>query len=125
MQPRKVLAVDDSKLMLKAYEVMLRPIPMVQASNGVEALETLARDPDIDLVLLDINMPLMNGFEVLEHLSSHGMLGKLTVIVVTTEGEDEAVRRGMEAGAAAYLTKPFHADQILGVISGLKRGGSA
>jgi CheY-like chemotaxis protein len=123
VQPTKVLAVDDSKLMLKMYEVMLRSVPVLLATDGREALELLHRHPDIDLVLLDINMPVMNGYDVLGQIRSQGLLDRVTVIVVTTEGEDDDIRRGLEAGATAYLTKPFQADQVRRVIQGLRRGG--
>jgi two-component system chemotaxis response regulator CheY len=125
VQPRKVLAVDDSKLMLKMYEVMLRSVPVVLAADGQEALDQLRRNPDIDLVLLDINMPVMTGYDVLSRLAAEGTLGRLTVVIVTTEGEDEDIRRGLAAGATAYLTKPFQADQVLRAIAGLRRGGAA
>jgi len=119
MQPRKVLAVDDSKLVLKMYEVMLKDYAVVTAADGVEALRRLAEHPDVDLVLLDINMPNMNGLEVLDTLQGQGRLPGLAVVVVTTEGGEGEVARGLEAGAAAYITKPFDGSDLLGLISGL------
>jgi CheY-like chemotaxis protein len=119
MQPRKVLAVDDSKLVLKMYEVMLKDYAVVTAADGVEALTRLAEHPDVDLVLLDINMPNMNGLEVLDALHGQGRLPGLAVVVVTTEGGEGEVARGLEAGAAAYITKPFDGPNLLGLISGL------
>ncbi len=116
MQQRKVLAVDDSKLVLKMYEMMLRECPLVFAQDGADALEKLRENPDVDVVLLDINMPRMNGFEVLDALRRSGALATLRVIVVTTEGNDEEVSRGLAAGASAYLTKPFEREQLLGLI---------
>ena len=116
MQPRRVMAVDDSKLMLRMYEVMLRGFPFVTAEDGRQALERLDESPDIDLVLLDINMPNMNGLEFLEAARASGALERLKVIVVTTDGKQEEIERGLAAGATAYMTKPFDGEQLLSVI---------
>ncbi len=122
MQPRKVLAVDDSKLMLKMYEVMLRDFPLVFAGDGVEALQRLDENDDIDVVLLDINMPRMGGLEVLARMREQGRLPGLRVVVVTTEGGDDEVARGLAAGASAYITKPFNGTQILEVVTDASGG---
>lgn len=119
MQPKKVLAVDDSKLMLRMYEVMLRGTPLVLAENGLQALEVLRQHPDVDLVLLDINMPLMNGLEFLEALKKENRLPGLPVIVVSTDGEEEQMAKGLAAGATAYLTKPFDAEKLRAAIAAL------
>ena len=119
MQPRKVLVADDSKLMHKMYEVMLRQYPLTFALDGRQALDRLREHPDIDLVLLDINMPNMNGLEFLEEIRSSGEHEDLRVIIISTEGRDEDAQRGMQAGASAYIKKPFHSEEILEVISQL------
>ncbi len=119
MKPRKVLVVDDSALMHRIYDVMLRDQSVVHAHDGREALERIDQHADVDLVLLDINMPEMNGFEVLERLRSGGKLAALQVVVITTEGSEEDARRGLAAGAAAYLTKPFRNEQIRDAIAQL------
>ncbi len=125
MQPRKVLVVDDSKLMHKMYEVMLRQYPLVYASDGRQALDRLQDHADIDLVLLDINMPNMNGLEFLAELSSNPERAELPVIIISTEGREEDTARGLEAGATAYIKKPFHSEEILEVISRLEKKGAA
>lgn len=119
MQPRKVLVVDDSKLMHKMYEVMLRQYPLVYASDGRQALDRLREHADIDLVLLDINMPNMNGLEFLAQIRSGGTHQSLPVIIISTEGRDEDTQRGIEAGATAYIKKPFHSEDILEKIAQL------
>lgn len=120
MKPHKVLVVDDSALMHRIYDVMLRDQPIVvHAHDGREALERLDQHRDVDLVLLDINMPQMNGFEVLDQLRTSGRLAGLRVVVVTTEGRDEDAARGIAAGAAAYLTKPFRNEDIRDAIARL------
>ncbi len=125
MQPRKVLVVDDSKLMHKMYEVMLRQYPLVYAMDGRQALDRLAEHADIDLVLLDINMPNMNGLEFLNQLRSDGSRSGVSVIIISTEGGEEDTARGLEAGAAAYVKKPFRSEEILDAIARLETKGSA
>jgi two-component system chemotaxis response regulator CheY len=125
VQPRKVLVVDDSKLMHKMYEVMLRQYALVYAMDGRQALERLAEHQDIDLVLLDINMPNMNGLEFLAQLRSDASRADLPVIIISTEGREEDTARGLEAGATAYIKKPFHSEEILDVIARLDVKGSA
>ena len=125
MQPRKILVVDDSKLMHKMYEVMLRQYALVYASDGRQALDRLNDHKDIDLVLLDVNMPNMNGLEFLAELRSDGSRALLPVVIISTEGREQDTARGMEAGATAYIKKPFHSEEILDVIARLETKGSA
>ncbi|HEY0780914.1 MAG TPA: response regulator [Thermoanaerobaculia bacterium] len=125
MQPRKVLVVDDSKLMHKMFEVMLRQYALVYASDGRQALDRLRDHPDIDLILLDINMPNMNGLEFLAELRSETGRAELPVIIISTEGREESTTRGIEAGASAYIKKPFHSEEILEVISQIAKGSEA
>jgi len=119
VQPKKVLVVDDSKLMHKMYEVMLRQYPLVYALDGREALARLEEHQDVDLVLLDINMPNMNGLEFLGEMRADSGKSGIAVVVISTEGREEDTARGLEAGAAAYLKKPFHREEILYVIARL------
>jgi len=125
VQPRKVLVVDDSKLMHKMYEVMLRQYALVYAMDGRQALDRLSEHPDIDLVLLDVNMPNMNGLEFLAELRADRAWVDLPVIIISTVGRDEDAQRGLEAGANAYIKKPFHSEEILDIIARLETKGSA
>ncbi len=125
MQPRKILVVDDSKLMHKMYEVMLRQYPLVFAADGRQALERLQEHSEIDLVVLDINMPNMNGIEFLGKIRSDTAFVDLPVVIISTEGRDEDTIRGLQAGASAYIRKPFHSEEILDVITRLKKGSPA
>jgi two-component system chemotaxis response regulator CheY len=114
MQPNKVLIVDDSKLMLKMYEVMLRQYPLLYASDGRQALERLHQHADVDLILLDTNMPNMNGAEFLQELRSSDELRQAQVIFVTSRDETET-----HAGADATIAKPFSAEELLAKIAAL------
>ncbi len=120
MHNRKILVVDDSKLLHKMYEVMLRGARLVYANDGQEALERLGAHPDVELVLLDINMPRMNGLEFLACVKADARFAKIPVIIVSTEGKEADARRGLAAGAAAYVRKPFGADALAQAIAGLE-----
>lgn len=85
---------------------------MLRALNGKEALEVLAANPDCDLIILDINMPVMSGLEFLYHCKHQPALSRIPVIISSTESEEDDIIRGLQAGAAAYLVKPFKVDEL-------------
>jgi two-component system chemotaxis response regulator CheY len=115
----KILVVDDSKLLHKMYEVMLRGVRLVYACDGQDALGCLGAHADIDLILLDINMPRMNGLEFLGHVKADPRWKRIPVIIVSTEGREADTKRGLDAGAAAYVRKPFQADTLASAIASL------
>lgn len=119
MQPRKILVVDDSKLIHKMFEVLLRQFSLVHAHDGLEALQCLGTHSEIDLVLLDINMPKMSGLEFLNQIKSDNVFKEIPVVIISTEGKEEDTIRGLEAGAAAYIKKPFGNQELLEVIQRL------
>lgn len=125
MEPKKILVVDDSKLMHKMYEVMLRQYDLVHAYDGRDALESLGEHSDTDLIFLDINMPTMNGLEFLEAVKRDPTMAEIPVVIISTEGKEEDTQRGLEAGAVAYIRKPFQNEQILEVISRVREGSAA
>ena len=116
MQPRKVLIIDDSTLIHKMFRLILTKTALVFAADGLEALRRLAEHPDIDLVFLDINMPKMNGLELLGKIKADSALAALPVVIISTEGKDADVIRGLQAGAAAYVKKPFRNEEVLGLV---------
>jgi two-component system chemotaxis response regulator CheY len=113
---KRILVVEDSKLVHRMYELMLRPNLLIYALDGQQGLQRLAENADIDLIVLDINMPQVNGFEFLAHAKANPMFAKIPVIIVSTEGKEADIQRGLDAGAAAYLNKPFLRDQLIDVI---------
>ena len=122
----KILLVDDSKTTRKVIAKTLRmanvPIDeLYEANNGKEALEVLG-EMWIDLVLADINMPVMNGIEMIEKMSEEGMLKNIPVIMVSTVGSETRIEQLKTKGVKAYIRKPFLpevigkvVDDILGV----------
>ena len=85
---------------------------MIFAQNGQEGLVRLHEHPDTDLILLDINMATMSGLEFLSRVKSESAFRSIDVILQTTEDSSRDVARGLEAGARAYLPKPFTPQQL-------------
>jgi two-component system chemotaxis response regulator CheY len=111
-----VLIVDDSAAIRKILQRVLRQtgIPIgniVEAGDGREALEAL-KTQTVGLALLDINMPNMDGLELLGHLKASETWAHLPVIMVSTEGSQAKVLEAVKMGASGYVRKPFNADQI-------------
>ncbi len=116
---RKVLVVDDSKLIHQMYRLVLmkfKECKIVDAMNGLEALEILAREKDFDLILLDINMPIMNGVQFMERVGENGMRFRTPIIVISTEGKEEDTVRAMKLGARGYIVKPFKSESLYDLI---------
>ncbi len=119
MASKKILVVDDSKLIHKMFNVMLRQHEVVHAHDGREGLEVLSGNPDVNIILLDINMPNMNGLEFLHQVKLETGLADIPVVIISTEGKEEDTQRAIEAGAANYIKKPFDHRQLLEVINEL------
>ena len=107
----QILLVDDSKMnrMILA-EILGDGYHILEAENGQECLETLrAEAGNIALVLLDINMPVMDGFEVLKAMNANHTIEDIPVIMISSEDSDAAIRRSYELGASDYVNRPFDA----------------
>ncbi len=104
----RILVADDDPLSIKLLNFRLRSVghEVVFAVNGGEALEIATREKP-DLVLLDIMMPVMNGFQVLRKLKSQEETKNISVIMLTSKVQEKDVVFGLEAGAEDYITKPF------------------
>jgi two-component system chemotaxis response regulator CheY len=118
--PIDVLIVDDSGVMramiAKALEMAQLPLGTIhQAGNGVEALEVLDREP-VDLAMVDINMPVMGGEELIERMQEIPKLAKVPVIVISTEASDTRISQ-LEDRGVKFIHKPFTAEQIRDVVS--------
>lgn len=116
MDKIRALIVDDSSVMRKIVERSLRQAgveltQVLEAGNGAEAL-TVVVENSVDLILCDINMPVMDGIEFVRRLQSieHGK--DVPVVMITTEGNESHVVQALSAGARGYIRKPFTADQV-------------
>jgi two-component system chemotaxis response regulator CheY len=110
----KVLVVDDSAIMRKVIEQILEMLghEAVPATNGLDAFERLKEHSDVRLILLDWNMPEMNGIEFLRAVKDKPDLAEIPVIMLTTESERRKMIEAIEAGAKHYLTKPFQPETL-------------
>ena len=107
--PKKILAVDDERHIVRLVEVNLQRAgyEVVTAYDGREALEKVKTETP-DLVVLDVMMPYMDGFEVLKNLKADPVTAEIPVIMLTAKAQDADVFRGWQSGADCYLTKPFN-----------------
>jgi CheY-like chemotaxis protein len=117
MQPRKTLVIDDSIVIHKLFRLILGQAPLVFAADGLEALRRLAENPDVDLIFLDINMPKMNGLVLLSKIKADAELAAIPIVIISTEGKEHDVVRGLQAGAAAYVKKPFRNEEIINIVA--------
>ncbi len=111
----KILIVEDSKLMRRAITkvVVAKGYDPIEAVNGAEALERLQENkPDVGLVIMDWNMPIMDGFEALVKIREDEQYNNVQVLMATSEGIQEDITRATQAGANGYMVKPFTLQQL-------------
>jgi two-component system, chemotaxis family, chemotaxis protein CheY len=118
-----ILVVDDSAAIRKILQRVLRQTGMAiqtihEAGDGEEAL-SLLQSNKVDLVLTDINMPKMDGLELLAALKRSADWANVPVVMITTEGGETKVAEAVKLGAAGYVRKPFTADQIKEKLAGI------
>lgn len=117
----RFLVVEDSPTMRQLITFSLKRIPnskIVEASDGVDALKKL-KDEKFDLILSDINMPLMDGLKLVSMIRSDPAYQSIPIIIVTTEGSEHDREKGLALGANAYLSKPIQTNELLKVVKGL------
>ena len=121
--PALILCADDDEDILSLVALRLRRAgyEVVQAHDGHEALE-LARSHRPDVAVLDVMMPRLTGHEVLAAIRSDDELRELKVVLLSARVQEADIERGMEAGADAYLAKPFRADDLLEQVKALLDG---
>ena len=115
-----ILIVDDSKILRSVVKKALRiaNVPMnevYEAANGAEALE-IAKGNWIDLILADINMPVMNGIELVDRLLGDEMLASIPVVIVSSEGSASRLEQLKDKGICGHLRKPFQPEELRNIV---------
>ena len=116
-----ILVVDDSptiRRMVRAALGSMTGVTFAEAGSGLRAIEVLGMEP-VQMVVLDLNMPDMHGLDVIRFLRSHDRYRDLPVIVLTTRGDESTRQSALDAGASAYLTKPFVPTALLSSVRDL------
>lgn len=114
----KVLVVDDSPTMRQLIIFALQRLPSLQiteAGDGVAALKQLSSEK-YDLLLTDINMPMMDGLKLVSLIRNDALYMKLPIVVITTEGSDITRERALAVGADEYITKPLQTTHLIEVV---------
>lgn len=111
----RALVIDDSRTVRIIIGNILREIGMevIEAGDGLEALEQMKRHPDVELLLVDWNMPQMNGFDFLTAVRSQRAYDGVRILMVTSESQSTQVVKALSAGANEYLMKPFNKDVLV------------
>ncbi|MFH1855040.1 MAG: response regulator [bacterium] len=114
MSRKKILVVDDERPIVRIIQVNLERAgyEVICAYDGVEALEKV-EECQPDMVVLDVMMPRMDGFEVLKHLQVDPRFQHIPVIMLTCKAQDADIFRGWASGVASYLTKPYNPRELL------------
>ena len=111
-----ILIVDDDDMMLKMAEFTLTQIPeynVIKANSGLQCLRTLQSGEKIDLILLDIQMPGMDGIKVMELIQKHDYWNQIPVIFLTASSDKSTVMKAGKMGAIGYIKKPFVPEDLV------------
>lgn len=124
MTKKKIIVVDDSSVVRSEITLVLSSAGyrVVEAANGAEGLRRLKENADAALVLSDINMPEMNGIEMLTQIKAGGNNASLPVVMLTTEGNVELIKQAKRVGAKAWIVKPFVNHLLLETVQKLAGG---
>ena len=111
---RRALITDDSRFLRERLKQILMPLgwECSEAADGAEALDVLAKDGAFELMLLDVNMPVMNGLECVRRLRAEKLAQETKVMMVTTEADASFISSALDFGADEFLMKPFTPDGL-------------
>ena len=121
MSNKNVLVVDDSATTRMLISLTLKKegvYDITEVANGKEAVDRLSAE-SVDCVLTDINMPKMNGLDLISYIRSEHSEPQVPIIVITTQGEEESRDEGLSKGANAYLTKPISGPKLVSLVKDL------
>jgi len=114
-----ILVVEDSPTMRQLIGFAVKRVPqarVIEATDGVDALKKLSSEK-IDIILADINMPVMDGLKLVSLVRSNAVYKDIPIIMITTEGAEEDKKKALAIGANAYLTKPIQTQELMKLIN--------
>jgi two-component system chemotaxis response regulator CheY len=119
----KIIVIDDSATVREQLSIVLGTAgyEVVEAEDGIEGADAIRGNPGAALAICDVNMPKLNGVEMLEKLGSAGTL-TIPVLMLTTEGRPDLIERARAAGAKGWMVKPFKPTMLLAAVQKLVRG---
>ena len=118
MGDKRVLIVEDSPTMRQLMLFALKKLPqleIIEATDGVDALRKLPEHA-FDLVLTDINMPVMDGLKLVSMMKNNPKYKEIPIVIITTEGREKDMKEGIALGAADYIPKPIQTPHLLKVV---------
>lgn len=117
MTMKKIMTVDDSSSMRQMVGFTLKGAgyDVVEASNGKEALERMIGN-SVDMLLVDLNMPVMDGIQLIREIRKNESHRFVPIVMLTTESQEIKKREGKEAGATGWIVKPFKPEQLVAVV---------
>ena len=116
--PKCVLVVDDSETVRQVLQLTLSNAgyDVIEAEDGDDALLKIASAPAVDMLITDLNMPKMDGLELIQKIREDNKHRFTPIVMLTTESSEEKKRAGREAGASGWIVKPFKPEQLLKVV---------
>lgn len=114
---KKIMTVDDSSSMRQMVGFTLKDAgyDVVEAVNGKDALDKIVGN-SVDMMLVDLNMPIMNGIELIKNVRQNNAHKFVPIVMLTTESQDSKKKEGKAAGATGWIVKPFKPEQLLAVV---------
>ena len=118
---KKVIVIDDSLTVRQQVGLALRQagFDVLEASDGDEGVELVARTEDLSMVICDVNMPRMNGLEFLDIIKKDAKNQNLPVLILTTEGQPQLIERAKKSGAKGWVVKPFKPELLVAAVKKL------
>ncbi len=118
---KRILVVDDSAAVRQQVAIVLSEagFEVVEAGDGVDGASVIATDRGIAMVICDVNMPRMNGLDMVTQVKKEPQNSALPIVMLTTEGQPAMIKQAKDAGAKGWIVKPFKADQLVATVKKL------
>jgi two-component system chemotaxis response regulator CheY len=115
---KKIIVVDDSSTIRQQVSATLSEagFEVVQATDGIDGIRTIEANQDASMVICDVNMPNMNGVQMLATVKANARYALLPIVMLTTEGDPALVKEARSAGAKGWLAKPFKPEMLLATV---------